>query len=81
MARFTFAMTAAGTWRVTRAEYLPTVVSRSRPYRLVDLTRALAGDRLPDNRWQADRRAYRHVTAAVNSLGARRDGLLPSDLS
>jgi poly-gamma-glutamate capsule biosynthesis protein CapA/YwtB (metallophosphatase superfamily) len=81
MARFTFAMTAAGTWRVTRAEYLPTAVSRSQPYRLVDLTRALTSGRLPDVRRSAYLRAYRHVATAVNSLGARRDGLLPADLS
>lgn len=38
MARFTFTRHPGGAWRVTRAEYLPTLVRLQAPIRLVDLT-------------------------------------------
>lgn len=78
MARFEFTAATGGRWRVTRAEYLPTAVSRSQPYRLVDLTRLLADERLEGARRLALEVAYRHISAAVNSLGAGRDGLEPA---
>lgn len=81
MARFEFTATASGRWLVTGAEYLPTAVSRSQPYRLLDLTRLLADDRMAGARRRALEQAYRHVAAQVTSLGADRDGLRPADLS
>ena len=82
LARFEFTATASGHWTVTDVEYLPTAVSMSAPYRLVDLTRMLAaGDRVAADRRREFERAYRRIAAAVNSLGADRDGLRPADLS
>ena len=82
MARFEFTATASGRWLVTAVEYLPTAVSTSAPYRLVDLTRMLsAGDRVGADRQREFRQAYRRVAAAVTSLGADRDRLRPADLS
>ena len=82
LARFEFTATASGHWTVTAVEYLPTAVSMSAPYRLVDLTRMLAaGDRVAADRRREFERAYRRIAAAVNSLGADRDGLRPADLS
>jgi poly-gamma-glutamate synthesis protein (capsule biosynthesis protein) len=82
LARFEFTATASGQWLLTAVEYLPTVVSASAPYRLVDLTRMLAvGDRIADDRRRRFEQAYRRIAAAVNSLGADRDGLRPADLS
>jgi len=79
MARFEFTAATGGRWRVTRAQYLPTAVSRSQPYRLVDLTRLLADDRVQGARRLAFQAAYQHIAAAVDSLGADRDGLEPAD--
>src|SRR4029453_14185155 len=82
LARFEFTATATGHWVVTAVEYLPTAVSTSAPFRLVDLARMLAaGDRVADDRRREFERAYRRIAAAVNSLGADRDGLRPADLS
>jgi poly-gamma-glutamate synthesis protein (capsule biosynthesis protein) len=82
MARFEFTATASGDWLVTGVEYLPTAISTAAPYRLVDLTRMLAaGDRVGDDRRREFDQAYRRIAAAVNSLGADRDGLRPADLS
>jgi len=82
MARFQFTATASGHWTVTAVEYLPTAMSRSAPYRVVDLSRMLAAGRgLAADRRREFEQAYRRVTAAVNSLGADRDGLRPADLS
>ncbi|HKE50516.1 MAG TPA: CapA family protein [Actinomycetes bacterium] len=82
LARFEFTATASGDWVVTAAEYLPTVVSSSAPYRLVDLTRMLAGGhRIGADRRHEFERAYRRISAAVNGLDADRDGLRPADLS
>lgn len=77
LARFTFTVVGDGSWRVTRAEYLPTAVTRSRPYRLVDLTLMLAGDDLTGTKRRAYRDSYQRISAAVESLGAAADGLLP----
>ena len=40
MARFTFTRQPGGGWRVTQAEYLPTLVQLGPPIRLIDLTTA-----------------------------------------
>lgn len=82
LARFEFTATASGHWLVTAVEYLPTVISTAAPYRLVELTRMLAaGDRVGADRRREFEQAYRRIAAAVNSLGADRDGLRPADLS
>lgn len=82
LARFEFTATASGHWTITAVEYLPTVVSMSVPYRVVDLTRMLAaGDGLGADRRRELEQVYQRIAAAVNSLGADRDGLRPADLS
>ena len=78
IARFRFSQDAAGRWRVTQAEYVPTYVEFGPPIRVLDLPAVLANPKLP----AATRRRYAAAQAdtdrVVTSLGAGRAGLVRS---
>lgn len=67
MARFTFTRHPGGVWRVTRAEYLPTLVRLGTPIRLVDLTVVPSSARVAQ--------ALERIDEAVLSRGAAEAGL------
>ncbi|MFN2494533.1 MAG: CapA family protein, partial [Pseudonocardiaceae bacterium] len=67
IARFTFTSVPGGGWRVTRAEYLPTLVELGPPIRLIDLSTA------PPSAGSAQ--ALAHIDQVVLSCGAGQAGL------
>ena len=73
-ARFTFTEHQPGRWRVTRAEYVPTVTERS-PLRVVDPQES--ADRLPPRDPARERylRALSEVAHVVHGRGGGRHGL------
>lgn len=74
MARFTFTERAGGGWAVSRAEFLPTAMPLRPPFRLADLTAALADPALPATRRTGYQRSFDRVADVVGSLGAWRNG-------
>lgn len=75
IARFRFTRDAAGHWRVSKADYVPTYVDLRTPIRLVDLPAALADPSLPADLRDRYEQAERDTDQVVTSLGADRDGL------
>jgi poly-gamma-glutamate synthesis protein (capsule biosynthesis protein) len=67
IARFTFTRLPGAGWRVTRAEYLPTLVDLGPPIRLVDLTTAPPSPRTEQ--------ALGRIDQVVLSSGAAQAGL------
>jgi poly-gamma-glutamate synthesis protein (capsule biosynthesis protein) len=76
MARITFTESAPGTWRVTRAEAIPTWTQISPAIRLIDLPAALADPATPAAARRIYQAAYNRIERHVLSRGAATDGLV-----
>jgi len=76
MPRFTFAQTAPGQWRVTRAEAVPTWVDLAPAIRLVDLPRALADPNTSAAQRATYQGAYTRIRAHLLGRAADRAGLV-----
>lgn len=67
MARFTFSREPGGEWRVTRAEYLPTLIDLGPPIRLLDLSRTPPSARSTE--------ALTHIDQSARTRDAAEAGL------
>lgn len=70
MVRFTLTEGPDGEWSTTAAEYLPTRVPLSPPFRLLDLTQERTSE--------ASEGSYERISELVESLGADEEGLRPA---
>ncbi|MEH0844769.1 CapA family protein [Micromonospora sp. CPCC 205711] len=75
MTRFTFTRIAAGTWRVTTAEAIPTWVDLDPDIRLVDLPAALADPATPADRRAIYQAAEDRIRGHLRVRGAASSGL------
>lgn len=76
MARFTFTEAAPHRFTITRAEAIPTWMQISPRLRLVELRSALADPRTAAGPLAGYRAALERITGHLDSLGARRQGLV-----
>jgi poly-gamma-glutamate capsule biosynthesis protein CapA/YwtB (metallophosphatase superfamily) len=76
MPRFTFTETSPGTFRVTKAEAIPTWMDITPKLRLIDLPAALADSATPGPARTAYQTAYDRIVGDLNSRGAIRQGLV-----
>ncbi len=72
--QFRFTEVAPGRWRVTKAEYVPCLITKG-PFRLIPLERTLAGGQLAGARRARYARALTRIQGVVNSRGAAGFGL------
>jgi len=70
MARFTFSQGATGRWTVSDAGYLPTFMSLRAPFRLIDLTVALADDGVSGSRRAGYQRSFDRIEGTVRGMHA-----------
>jgi hypothetical protein len=75
LARFTFTRSGGGRYTATAAEYVPLLMTKSPPLRLLDVRRALETGRYGSATRQRLREALARTTRVVQSLGGTRDGL------
>jgi poly-gamma-glutamate synthesis protein (capsule biosynthesis protein) len=76
MARFTFTEVAPHRFVTTRAEAIPTWMQISPQLRLIELRSAIADPRTTVEARAGYRSALTRITGYLDSLGARRDGLI-----
>jgi poly-gamma-glutamate capsule biosynthesis protein CapA/YwtB (metallophosphatase superfamily) len=76
MPRFTFAETAPGHWRITKAEALPTWVDLVPRIHIVEVARALADPATPAPQRAIYRAAYQRIDKHLRSRGAGLAGLV-----
>jgi len=72
MSRFTFTQDAPGRWRVTKMEAIPTWVDLDPDIRLVELSRALADPRVPEDQRRIYQAAFDRIRGHLLSRGAER---------
>jgi poly-gamma-glutamate synthesis protein (capsule biosynthesis protein) len=75
MPMFTFTETSPGTFTVTRAEVVPTLMTLTPKLRLVDLPRALAGSGLTAALRSSYLASVSHIRTIIDALGAAKDGM------
>jgi poly-gamma-glutamate capsule biosynthesis protein CapA/YwtB (metallophosphatase superfamily) len=78
LARFTFTRSTDGRYRASKAEYLPLLMTKTAPLRLLDVPGALATREYGTAGAQRLREALTRTTHVVLDLGADKQGLVPA---